>query len=53
MAELAGMLEVFKYFSDNKTNDYRLAEFRKDWEALSEKDKADLRTGIGNGSLTY
>jgi hypothetical protein len=49
----ATMLDVFKYFSDNKTSDYKLSTFRKDWEALSEQDKTDLRTGIGNGSLTY
>lgn len=47
------MLEVFKFFSDNKTNDYNIAQFRADWQALSDKDKEDLKTGIANGSLTY
>lgn len=27
--------------------------FRKEWTALSEQDKSDLRNGIGDGTLTY
>ncbi len=27
--------------------------FRQEWENLSEKDKSDLRSGIGDGTLTY
>lgn len=49
----ATMTEVFKYFSEDKTNDYRLAQFRKEWGELTEQDKADLKWGIGDGSLTY
>lgn len=30
-----------------------LKAFKNDWDALPEKDKEDLRLGIGNGSLTY
>jgi hypothetical protein len=29
------------------------SEFMKDWKLMSEKDKADLKTAITNGSLTY
>lgn len=47
------MLEVFKFFSDNKTNGYALATFRKEWTALNDKDKEDLRNGIKSGTLDY
>jgi hypothetical protein len=50
---MASMVEVFNFFSDGKTNDYKLAQFRKDWGELSEQDKVDLRSGVGNGSFTY
>lgn len=29
------------------------AEMSKAWRELSDKDKADLKNGIGNGTLTY
>lgn len=47
------MLAVFAYFSENKTNGYKLAQFKLDWQALSDKDKDDLKKGVGNGSLNY
>lgn len=47
------MLDVFNYFSDNKTNGYKLAAFKADWSQLTDKDKADLKTGIADGSLNY
>ena len=30
-----------------------LAAFSADWKQLPEKDRAELRRGIGDGSLTY
>lgn len=30
-----------------------LSDFSKQWKELSDKDKADLRNGIADGSLTY
>ena len=30
-----------------------LKNFRDQWEALSDKDKEDLKNGLGNGTLTY
>lgn len=30
-----------------------LSAFKKDWDALSEEGRADIRNGIQNGSLTY
>lgn len=49
----ATMVQVFEYLSDNKTSDYKLTQFRADWAELSDKDKADLKRGIGDGTLTY
>lgn len=49
----ANIGEVFNYFSSNRTNSYTMAQFSKDWKALSEQDKDDLRKGIGDGSLDY
>ena len=47
------MLKVFAYLSENKTNGYKLAQFKLDWQALSDKDKEDLKSGVENGSLNY
>ena len=30
-----------------------LAKFRSEWQELPEKDKAEIKKGIGNGTLTY
>ena len=32
---------------------YTTAEFMKGWKKLTEQDKADLRQGFMDGSLTY
>lgn len=47
------MLEVFRFFSDNKSNKYNIAQFRADWLKLTDKDKEDLKSGIENGSFDY
>lgn len=31
----------------------QLSNFSKDWKELSEKDRTDLKRGIGDGTLTY
>ncbi len=49
----ANMAEVFNYLSDNKQNGYTMSQFRDDWSKLTDQDKRDLRTGIGDGTLTY
>jgi hypothetical protein len=49
----ATMLDVFNYMSDNKSNGYKLATFKNDWSNLTDQDKADLKAGIGDGTLTY
>lgn len=43
----ASMVDVMKYF------DLKPGEFRKEWAALSDSDKEDLKRGIGDGTLTY
>lgn len=30
-----------------------LAAFSKDWKELTDKDKEQIKEGIGNGTLTY
>ncbi len=49
----ANMAQVYNYFSDNGENGYKMATFRDDWKKLTDQDKRDLRTGIGDGTLTY
>lgn len=47
------MLKVYDYFSDNRSNGYKLAEFKKDWGQLTDKDKNDLKAGVEDGTLNY
>jgi hypothetical protein len=47
---MASLVDV-KNFFEYPTGD--LSAFRKDWQKFSEKDKEQIRLGIGNGSLTY
>lgn len=42
-----GMVAVMHFFG------MKVGEFRKEWAELSDKDKAELKSGIENGSLTY
>jgi len=44
----ATLVDVMRYFQYDNA-----AQFRKDWNNLSSSDKADLKVGIGNDSLTY
>ena len=46
--KLASLIEVKNYFGHAK-----LTEFKKDWEKLDDDSRLQLRTGIGNGTLTY
>ena len=43
----ASAAEVMRYFG------MRVGEFRAAWAELTEKDKRELRIGIGNGTYTY
>ncbi len=49
----ASIGDVFAFFSDNKSNGYTMGQFSKEWKTLDEKQRKEIRTGIGNGSLTY
>lgn len=41
------MKEVMAYF------EMKISDFRKEWAAMSETDKAQIKEGIANGTLTY
>lgn len=46
-AQQASLKEVRDYFGiDGK-------QMIVEWRSLTDKDKADLRGGLGNGTLTY
>ncbi len=49
----ASLAEIYDYFSDNKQNDYKMGQFRDEWKKLTDQDKADLKKGIGDRTLTY
>lgn len=67
MAEMAGMVQVYDFLAGSglgadgtpikptkeQKAEFPLAQFRAEWAELTDQDKLDLRTGIGNGSLTY
>lgn len=40
--------EIKEFFGYTK-----LADFSADWKQLTDKDKADIRNGIGDGTFTY
>jgi hypothetical protein len=41
------VVDVMKFF------EIKAAQFRLEWAALTAEDKAQLRVGIQNGTLTY
>ena len=43
----ATIKEVMEFFA------MPTAEFSKQWKELTVQDKMDLKSGIGNGTLTY
>jgi hypothetical protein len=43
----ANIKEIMSYFGMSAS------EFSREWKALSDSDKAQLKTGIGNGTHTY
>lgn len=52
MAE-ATLKQVAEYFRSGEGGYESLSAFSKDWKLLSETDRAQIREGIGNGTLTY
>ena len=54
MAEEGTLSKVMKFFGFTKkdgTND--VPAFRKEWGALTDTDKAQIKQGIEDGSLDY
>lgn len=47
MSDSASIKDVMAYF------DMGVSEFSKEWKQLSADDKSQLKSGIGDGSLTY
>ncbi len=47
---MASIADVWRYFKDGYPS---MASFKADWEKLSDTDKADLKKGVGDGTLTY
>lgn len=47
----ATLAQVWKFF--NTEGDYKLAQFRVEWALLSDNDRAQLKQGVGDASLTY
>lgn len=45
--EPATVKEVMTFF------EMTAADFMKEWKVLSDKDKDDLKNGVGNGTLNY
>ena len=46
----ATLKDVRDYFKQEGEN---LTDFGKEWKELSDKDKDDLKKGIGDGTFTY
>lgn len=52
MTKMATLKDVVDYFGKETFNG-GLAEFRRQWTELSETDQTQIKTGIGDGTLTY
>lgn len=58
----ATVSDVYAYFADSHVdtetgkkvnNGYTLSQFNTHWKRLTDKDKLDLKAGIGDGTLNY
>lgn len=49
-APLATLKDVAAYF---RRPGETLSQFSAEWKELSDKDRTDLRTGIGDGTYNY
>lgn len=45
------LADIHKFFKGD--GDYKLAQFRKEWADLTDGDKAQIKAGLEDGSLTY
>jgi hypothetical protein len=49
----ATIKDVADYFKTGEASRDTLSQFAKEWKELSEASKAQIRTGVGDESLTY
>jgi len=50
----SGINVIWAFFKPSYlATNHSLRQFKEEWDALTDKDKNDIREGIGNGSLTY
>lgn len=49
----ASIKQVADFFKTGDPQRDSLKQFSDEWKQLPEADKAQLRAGIGDGSLTY
>lgn len=47
MASKSILVQIREFFGMD------MPSFRKEWAAMSDADKADLKAGVENGTLTY
>jgi hypothetical protein len=51
---MSSMSQIWTYFkSTYEGTGGGMAQFRKDWQDLTEQDRDDLRNGLEDGTLTY
>lgn len=43
-----GLNEIRKFFGYEN-----IAQFRKEWAQLTDKDKAEIKSGLESGTMTY
>jgi hypothetical protein len=55
MASIKDVKAIVGRTQDENGNprDETLSEFSKQWRSLDDKDKADLKKGVDDGSMTY
>ncbi len=46
----ATLVDVMHFFGFEKSE---IGKFRREWNELSDEEKAQFKKGIGDGSLTY
>jgi hypothetical protein len=52
-AKPATVSEVYRFFSDNKSNGYTMSQFSAEWKQFSEAERDQIKVGIGNGTFDY
>lgn len=47
------IVDVKKFFESGGTKWASLKDFRADWEQLTEKDRAEIKAGLDDGTYNY